>query len=94
MIVIPWQIFPFGIAFGAVALLGSACCWPTQVPLARSVVAGRQPTGTRYVERPREQPGMSAAKLKDYTRALSRKYDLTVDQIALDAIKSRFAELT
>ena len=70
MIVIPWQIFPFGIAFGAVALLGSACCWPTQVPLARSVVAGRQPTGTRYVERPREQPGISAARLKDYTRAL------------------------
>ena len=55
---------------GAVALLGSACCWPTQVPLARSVVAGRQPTGTRYVERPREQPGISGAKLKDYTRAL------------------------
>jgi hypothetical protein len=36
----------------------------------RSVVAGRQPTGTRYVDRPREQPGIAAAKLKDYTRAL------------------------
>jgi hypothetical protein len=59
-----------GSRSGAVALLGSACCWPTQVPLARSVVAGRQPTGTRYVERPREQPGIAAAKLKDYTRRL------------------------
>src|SRR6476660_5120322 len=30
----------------------------------------RQPTGTRYVARPPEQPGTAAAKLKDYTRAL------------------------
>ena len=36
---------------------------------------------------------ISAAKLKD-SRAHCGEYDLTMDQIALDAIKSRFAEPT
>jgi hypothetical protein len=51
----------------------------------------RQPTGTRYVESPRGQPGTSAAKLRDYTRALREVRpdygpDCPMDQIALDAI--------
>ena len=50
MIAIPWQIVPFRDRVRRGGAVGSACCWPTQVPLARSVVAGRQPTSTRYVE--------------------------------------------
>ena len=38
--------FLFGIAFGAVALLGLSVLLAGPGPLARSVVAGRQRTGT------------------------------------------------
>ena len=66
-------------------------CWGQRAAgrpryLARSVVAGRQPTTARFVTRPREQPGVAAVTLKDYKRALRLKYDLSVDEIALAAI--------
>ena len=55
MIVIRWQnlsfvgkSFLFGIAFGAVALLGLSVLLADPGPLARSVVAGRQRTGTLH----------------------------------------------
>jgi len=93
MIVIPWQIVPFpdrvrrGGAVGVRVLLAD--------PGSPGSVSGRGSTldGHSYVESPREKPGISAAELKD-SRAHCMKYDLTMDQIALDAIKSRFAELT
>jgi hypothetical protein len=40
--------FLFGIAFGAVALLGLSVLLAGPGPLARSVVAGRQRTGTLH----------------------------------------------
>ena len=66
-------------------------CWGQRAagrPRPPGSVSGRgsQPTGARFVKRPREQPGVAAVKLKDYTRALRLKYDLSVDEIALDAI--------
>ncbi len=36
MIAIPWQIVPFRDRLRRGGAVGSACCWPTQVPLARS----------------------------------------------------------
>jgi len=93
MIAIPWQIVPFRDRVRRGGAVWVRVLLATQVPLARSVVAGRQPTSTRYVE---ALVGNRAFPLRCWrtTRAHCEKYDLTVDQIALDAIQSRFAELT
>ena len=86
MIVIRWQIVPFRDRVRRGGVVGVSVLLADPGPLARSVVAGRQPTGARFVKRPREQPGVAAVTLKDDTRALRLKYDLSVDEIALDAI--------
>lgn len=44
MIVIRGKPFFFGIAFRAVVLLGSACCWPGLGLLIPGSVSGRGPT--------------------------------------------------
>ena len=86
MIVIRWQIVPFRDRVRRGGVVGVSVPLADPGPLARSVVAGRQPTGVRFATRPREQPGVAAVTLKDYARASRLKYDLSVDEIALDAI--------